>query len=292
MKYLYGLAATLAIGVLIFYSLWAPLPDAPARDALGEERFIQIADRQLAYYVHGKGKPIIMLASAGREASDFNELARSLNGAGYRTIAIEAQGIKGSALPNGDMDLFDMADDVNAVVDAEIGEGETAAILGHAFGNRAARAFATKYDARVNAVILIASGGSIAIPPKANASLKAVFDPRLTVSQRKADIDYAFFAKENEIPAYWMTGWYRHTAVLQGKASGLTPYPSWSGGGTKPMLVLQGAEDEIAPMKDTGARLAEKYPERVKLVVIEGAGHALLPEQPDAIAKAVIEFLN
>ncbi len=34
------------------------------------------------------------------------------------------------------------------------------------------------------------------------------------------------------------------------------------------------------------------FPDRVKVVVIENAGHALLPEQPETIARAVLEFLK
>jgi pimeloyl-ACP methyl ester carboxylesterase len=33
------------------------------------------------------------------------------------------------------------------------------------------------------------------------------------------------------------------------------------------------------------------HPDRVRLVEIDGAGHALLPERPDEIAAAVVPFL-
>ena len=165
------------------------------------------------------GKPVIScIASAGREASDFNELAASLNDAGYRTIAFEAHGIKGSDLPEGDFDLFDIADDIKAVAEEELKPQEKVAVIGHAFGNRAARAFATRFDDRISAVVLIASGGAKPIPPKADKALRAIFDPRRTINQRSEDIDYGFFAEGNNIPDHWMTGWYRHTATLPGQS--------------------------------------------------------------------------
>jgi pimeloyl-ACP methyl ester carboxylesterase len=34
----------------------------------------------------------------------------------------------------------------------------------------------------------------------------------------------------------------------------------------------------------------EAAPGRVQIIQIDRAGHALLPEQPDAVARAVIEF--
>lgn len=291
-KYFLGFAVIVAIVCGIFYGFWMPLPDEPARDAVGQQKSINVNDRTLSYYVSGEGRPIILLASAGREASDFNELVAELTGAGHRTIAIEAQGIKDSTLPTDEMSLFDMADDVKAVADVELDAGETVTILGHAFGNRVARAFASRNDALVNSIILVAAGGEKAIPEKANAALKAIFDPRHSVSQRKEDIATAFFAKGNDIPEHWVTGWHRHTAILQGKAKGQESYARWGAGGTKSMLILQATEDAIAPTEDAGALLAGRFPHRVRLVMIEQAGHALLPEQPAKIAEAITAFLK
>lgn len=292
MRYLYGLIAILAIFGGIFYAFWMPLPNAPARDAIGVEKSIDRDGRALSYYVNGEGPPVILLASAGREASDFNELALALNKVGRRTIAVEAQGIKNSTLPDTQMALFDMADDVQAVANVELAADEKVAVLGHAFGNRLARAFAARNDGWIEKVILVASGGAKPVPEKANTALKAIFDPRQTVSQRKANVDFAFFASGNVIPEHWMIGWHTQTAILQGQAKGSENYDQWGAGGTKPMLVLQAVEDEIAPPEDAGIPLAEAYPDRVKLVMIKNAGHALLPEQPDAIASAVITFLK
>ena len=58
------------------------------------------------------------------------------------------------------------------------------------------------------------------------------------------------------------------------------------------MLVLQAEEDAIAPARDSGLRLAADYPERVELVRVPGAGHAFLPEQPEAVHNAVLAFLG
>jgi len=291
-KILIGVIAVLAILGLIFYIVWMPLPDSPARDAIGEEKIATRHDRSIAYYVSGEGPPVILLASAGREASDFNELAKAMNSAGYRTIAVEAPGIKGSTLPTGEFAITDIADDIGAVAGQEVKDGAEITVIGHAYGNRVARVFASRNDDRINAVVLIAAGGAKAIPEKANEALKAIFDPRRTIYQRRDDVHYGFFAQGNPIPDYWMTGWHRHAAVLQGKAKGTDSYSDWGAGGTKPMLVIQAAEDTIAPPQDAGIPLAQEYPDRVKLVMIPDAGHALLPEHPDIIAETILSFLK
>jgi pimeloyl-ACP methyl ester carboxylesterase len=57
------------------------------------------------------------------------------------------------------------------------------------------------------------------------------------------------------------------------------------------MLVIQGLEDHIA-VPENGRSLAEDYPDRVRLVEVEGAGHGVAFERPDVVITAVSEFLE
>ena len=57
------------------------------------------------------------------------------------------------------------------------------------------------------------------------------------------------------------------------------------------MLVVQGLEDVWA-VPEKGRRYAAMHPDRVQLVEIDGAGHAQLPERPEAISAAVLAFLT
>ena len=45
-------------------------------------------------------------------------------------------------------------------------------------------------------------------------------------------------------------------------------------------------------MPENGKRLAAEFPDRVKLVEISKAAHALLPEQPEQVANAVLAYLR
>ncbi len=65
----------------------------------------------------------------------------------------------------------------------------------------------------------------------------------------------------------------------------------WWDAGTAPLLVVQGLADRIAPPAN-GRDLAIAHPDRVTLIEIERAGHALLPEQPADVAAAVVGFLE
>jgi pimeloyl-ACP methyl ester carboxylesterase len=65
----------------------------------------------------------------------------------------------------------------------------------------------------------------------------------------------------------------------------------WWSAGTAPLLVIQGLDDVVAP-PENGHALREQSGERVRVVDLPYAGHFLLLEQPEAVARAVSEFLG
>jgi len=59
---------------------------------------------------------------------------------------------------------------------------------------------------------------------------------------------------------------------------------------TMPVLLLNGAHDDVVPLK-AAQRLRERIP-HARLVVIERAAHGLLEERPDECALAIADFLR
>lgn len=298
------LFSLIILGVVLFagavFAMTNPLPGATARETVGERKTFSLLanqagldtgaqDAMLVWHELGDGPPVVMLASAGREASDFNELAQAIVDAGYKAVLVQPPGIDGAAASREAPDLFDLARDLEPIIRAQ---GEPVVMLGHAFGNRVARATATAYPTYVRGTVLVASGGARPVPEKANAALFDCFNPVMTAARRAQSVRYAFFAGDNEIPAYWMRGWHGDTARLQGAATRNTDAARWIAGGDGPILVIAGLQDRIAPPEDTIDLLEADYPDRVTPVRIDGAGHALLPEKPDEIAGAVIGFLE
>lgn len=264
-------------------------PDSIARPCDGDERSIVRDGRRIGYFVRGAGPAVLLLPSLGREASDFNELTATL-AAGHRTIAIDPPGVGLSDLPPKPVSLFDLADDVAAVIGAE--QAGPAIVTGHAFGNRLARATATRHADAVASLVLIAAGGKYPIPGLAFDALLGCFNPDQPADEHFACVAYAFFADGNVVPDYWRRGWHPATARVQGAAVRATPVESWWHGGGSPMLVIQGSADRVAPRADSADVLAADFPDRVTIALIEQAGHALLPEQPDTIAEAILRFLS
>lgn len=264
-------------------------PYSIARACEGESRSIVRGGRRIGYFVRGAGPAVVLLPSLGREASDFNELSATL-AAHRRTIAIDPPGIGLSDLPTEPVSLFDLAEDVAAVIHAE--QAGLAVVIGHAFGNRLARATATRHADAVASLVLIAAGGKYPIPGLAFDALLGCFNPDQSAEEHFACVAYAFFADGNVVPAYWRRGWYPATARIQGAAVRATPVDSWWHGGGRPMLVIQGSADRIAPRADSADVLAADFPDRVTIALIKRAGHALLPEQPNAISDAIVRFLS
>jgi len=56
-------------------------------------------------------------------------------------------------------------------------------------------------------------------------------------------------------------------------------------------LVVQ-PEDDVMAVSENAVRLCEELGDRASLVMVPDAGHALLPEQPDAVAEAVLSWLE
>lgn len=263
-------------------------PDSVARPCAGEGRSIVHEGRRIGYWLRGAGPAIVLLPSLGREASDFNELTDMLS-ADHRTIAIDPPGIGESDLPTDPVTLFDLADAVAAVIRAE--RAGPAVLIGHAFGNRLARATATRHPGAVARLILIAAGGKYPIPGLAFEALLGCFNTGQPPEEHFLCVAYAFFADGNKVPDHWRRGWHPATAQVQGAAVRAIPVESWWHGGGRPMLVIQGESDPIAPRAESADILTADFPDRVAVALIRRAGHALLPEQPAAIATAVAGFL-
>ncbi|TGN14400.1 alpha/beta fold hydrolase [Leptospira ilyithenensis] len=262
------------------------------RKAVGEEKTTPRGEVTLSYYISGKGKTVIMIPSLGRAGSDFNELALGLNASGYRTICIDPRGTGKTTGVNGDnIDLHELAKDIKSIADTETRPTERVTVLGHAFGNRVARVFATDYPEKTSSVVLLAAGGKIEIEPKVRDAIKHSLWVFMPDFWRVGKIKYAFFSDEHEVPDYWIVGWNIRTALLQRKATDSVSHQSWWGGGNAPMLVVQANQDRVAPPEHTSKLLKEEFGSRITIAEIENSGHSLLPEQPEKIEKSILSFL-
>jgi pimeloyl-ACP methyl ester carboxylesterase len=237
---------------------------------------------------YGEGEPVLMIPSLGRGADDFDDLARRLARAGYHAIHPEPRGIGGSTGDLTGLSMADLAADTAAVIHA-VADGPVT-VVGHAFGNRVARMTATDYPHLVDSVVLLCCGGLVQPAPEHAAALQQVFDIGLSDEEHLAAVDLAFFAPGND-PSVWFDGWHGVVAACQGAATASQSVDHWWGAGGKDLFVVQPLQDVMA-VPENATRICEEFGDRATLVTIDNAGHALLPEQPDAVEVAVRSWLT
>lgn len=245
-------------------------------------------DAQLEIFVQGRGPTVLMLASLGRAAEDFDDLAERVAEAGYRVIRPQPRGIGHSSPASTGLSLDDLAADVGAIIDWS--GSATVTLIGHAFGNRLARNTAHLYPEKVERLVLLACGGQVPIDPPILASLTAVFDESLTPEAHLDHVWRAFFAPGHDA-SVWAGGWFPPTATMQSTAVRTSNHAAWKLGGGQPMLIVQAMQDVIAPPANAESLLAAA-PHQMTRIDIDEAGHAMLPEQPEAIGEAVLGFLK
>jgi len=237
----------------------------------------------------GSGPLVVLIPSWARGASDFDGLMIALALAGYRALAINPRGVEESTGSLDDFTTWRAADDVAGVVEAA--GGGPAFVLGHAGGNRVARALATRRPDLVKAVILLAAGGRHHDPAKFDLfARETMFREPSREMFLHVMHESGFFAPRSD-PSVWLGGWWRETARPQAEGNKAVDPREWWAAAGKPVLVVQGLDDGIAP-PENGRELKALYPDRVSLVEIENAGHALLPEQPDLISRVVVGWLD
>jgi pimeloyl-ACP methyl ester carboxylesterase len=103
-------------------------------------------------------------------------------------------------------------------------------------------------------------------------------------------MEATLYAPGNRVPA-WLA--YRHTVrSFRRQFRALrTPMDEIWRSGTAPILCVHGEQDRLVPVS-TAHALREKFPDQVRLAVIPNAGHALLPEQPETVFRAILSFFQ
>jgi len=278
------------MGLVIFAALIRDVPEtAVAQSELTRHEIVRAGPATLQVTIRGKGEPIVFIPSRGRSVRDFDALSDRLAQAGYQVILPEPRAIGGSTGPLKNITYHDLASDVAATIESLVGCPAT--VIGHDFGNRIARTLASDYPRLVKQLILLSAGGMVPRSPEVEKLTAHFWESALSREDRLTAMRQIFFAAGNDLPRTWEEGWYFEVARAQRASDARTALKEWWAGGSAPILVAQGTEDVVA-LPENAKRLAAEFPERVTLVRIPHAGHALLPEQPEQIEKAILAYLQ
>jgi pimeloyl-ACP methyl ester carboxylesterase len=242
-----------------------------------------LAAQPTVVFVHGAANDHSVWALQSRYFAHhgFNALALDLPGHGRS---------EGPALPS----VEAIADWIVRTLDAaEVGE---ATLVGHSLGALASLAAAASSPARVTKLALVGP----AVP-------MAVSDALLEAAKADDHVAYELIngwshsaprqIGGNPVPGMWMTGaalrLMERTApgVLYTDLFACNAYADGLPAASKvrcPTLAVLGQRDLMAPVKNATA-LCEALAD-VRVVTLNGAGHAMMAEQPDAVLDALRAF--
>ena len=229
---------------------------------------------------------LVLLPSSSRDSEDFDEIAEMFAAEGFRVLRPQPRGMCGSTGPMSDLTLHDYARDVAVVIERHA--GGSAFVLGHAFGQWIGRCVAADHPHLVRGVILAAAAAKSADPALRDDLAKCI-DTSLPDPVRLAALQKVFFAPGHD-PSSWLGNWHPVSSKSQRAASAATPQDDWWSAGTAPVLDIQAERDPWRPASTRTGILDDLGASRVTVVVIPDASHALIPEQPLAVVRAVRDW--
>ncbi|MEX1214699.1 alpha/beta fold hydrolase [Saccharospirillum sp.] len=231
------------------------------------------------------GRLIVLIPSLARDNSDFDVLAELLQKQGYQVLCPQPYGLDFTDTQTDNETLFDLAGDVALLIEQQ--QLGPALVAGHAFGNWVARALATRYPGCVSGIALLAAAPKGPIDPELRNGINCCLDDRRSEAERLEALSKVYFAPGND-PSVWLYGWHPELARRQ-RLTASNTVEEWWCAGVAPILDVQARGDVFLPsVPHLG--LQRELGDRVAVHVIEDAGHALIPEQPQAVADALTAF--
>lgn len=275
------LAALLACAPLGFAAAAEPGAGGSSRELLRH------GDVQLDVLVDGQGPAIVMLPSSQRDSFDFDDVASRIARAGFRVLRPQPRGMGRSAGPMQALDLEVLARDVALVIE-RLGAGR-AVIVGHAFGHFVARVTDLKHPERVRGIVVL-GGAARTFPPGITESLAIASDTSRSAAERLTQLRIGFFAPGNDASS-WLEGWHPELREAYRRAGAHPPKDDWWPVSHSPILDLQGADDPWRPLA-TRDELKNVLGDKVTVGVVPNASHAMIPEQPAAVADAIVDWVR
>jgi pimeloyl-ACP methyl ester carboxylesterase len=245
----------------------------------------------------GEGAPLLLIQGLGFSAAMWHRILPALESR-FRVIRYDARGIGRSDVPDGPYPIELMAADAVAVLDAA--DESSAHVFGASLGGLVAQEVAISYLDRVRSLTLCCThpAGTDAVWP--DESVMTMLTTRNTLSREEAirasiPVGYAESTPRDEVEED-----IRLRLEIPTSAEGYTNqlmgglgYPGTKSrlpSVTVPALVITGDLDQMVPPANSDI-LAATLPDARKIVVA-GAGHVIFTDAPDALTKALLEFLD
>ena len=279
---------------------------------------VHVGDIDIAYKMLGKGDPILLFngASDGMDAWDPSFLEGLSSN--HTVIAFDTRGIGNTTTGSKPYTYQQLANDSAGLLDAlKIPKAD---VMGYSLGSYIAEQLAIMFRDKVNSLLLVGSScGGKDHTPKPPEFIKLQSD---IVNKSLNNVSISHEEMKELVSASLGSGWIRlhpesldipaNITTLQQLKPGLPPEiannqnnvgrhwednPNWSGACdelaklAKPTLVITGTDDNMYQPHVNSLKIVEKIP-GAWLVQIKDAGHAVMDQYPEEIAKILNTFLS
>jgi esterase len=257
-----------------------------------------MAALQLAVSESGVGSPVAILHGLFGSARNWRSIAQQL-AAHHRVLVFDLRNHGASPWADG-MSYREMVEDLRASLAAR--DVRRAALIGHSMGGKAAMLAALLYPAEVDRLVVV-DVAPAPNPPTLLAYVRAMWALDLGSITRRGEADARLaalvpdpaergFLLQNLVIRDGAAEWRLNLEAIERDFSAITGFPelppSASYGG--PTLFISGARsDYIAPKHEPTIRRLFSHS---RIHRIEGAGHWVHAEQPEAFLRAVEPFLS
>jgi pimeloyl-ACP methyl ester carboxylesterase len=262
---------------------------------------LRVDGRRLAWRMLGAGKPLLLINGYAASSADWDPALLAALGRSLRLICPDNRGMGDSELGDPSALTIDaMAADLERLLDA-LGL-RRACVAGWSMGSYVAQRLATRSPERVEAMVLLAGapGGPAAVStdPRAWAQLVDRSGTPREQATRLLDVlfpadvaaridrqfgDVVAAARAQLSPAALdaqeraLVAWHAEPQPLPGV-------------GSPPVLAICGGEDVVIPPQNTDL-LAARWP-RTRVERIAGGGHAFMAQEPELVARLIVDFLG
>jgi pimeloyl-ACP methyl ester carboxylesterase len=279
---------------------------------------VHVGDIDVAYKMFGKGDPIILFNGASDNMDAWDpSLLKGLS-SNHTVIVFDQRGIANTTAGSKPYTYQQLANDTAGLLDAlKIPKAD---VMGYSLGSYLAQQLTMMYPDKVNSLILVGSScGGKDHTPKPPEFIKLQSD---VVNKSLNNISLTAEEIKSLVSASVGSGWiklhpeslegFENITSLQQLKPGLPPEivnnqnnvgkhwednPNWSGACdelvklAKPTLVITGTDDNFYQPHVNSLKIVEKIP-GAWLVQIKDAGHAVVDQYPEEIAKILNTFLS
>jgi pimeloyl-ACP methyl ester carboxylesterase len=267
-------------------------------NGMAQVESVPVGDISIAYKVLGQGDPMVLIMGYGSTMDMWDPHFLDNLSTKYKVIIFDNRGMGNTTAPPGNFSIAQFANDTAGLM-AALGT-EKAHIMGWSMGSFVAQELAIRYPENVDKIILYAGdcGGKETVMPSPQV-LKDLANTSGSQEERGMRLFNLLFPKDwlSRQPAFYK--WFplpKETSLPENIERQAQAIATWSGacdrlGSIKsPTLVVTGTEDVIAPPENSfilAQRINVSW-----LVQFEGAGHGLMYQYPDRLAKIVEDFID